>query len=119
MYKAYVRPVQFENSNLRAYADVRIGDCMTVRNVKIVEGQNGLFASMPSIAGKEAGTYSPICVIDKDLWPLFNERLIDAYQKALTIQQEETPEMAQDESSDPQVIEDAEATPEPAYEQML
>ena len=42
-----IRKVEDEGK-LRAYVTVTFDNCFVVHNVKIIEGQNGLFIAMPS-----------------------------------------------------------------------
>ena len=42
-----IRKVENEGK-LRAYVTVTFDDCFVVHNVKVIEGQNGLFIAMPS-----------------------------------------------------------------------
>jgi stage V sporulation protein G len=36
------------NKKLKAYATVTFDDCFVVRNIKVIEGSNGLFVAMPA-----------------------------------------------------------------------
>ncbi len=44
---------------LKAFANVIIDDCFIIRNIKIIEGKNGLFIAMPSQRTKN-GEYRDI-----------------------------------------------------------
>jgi len=37
-----------DNSKLKAYVTVTFDDCFVVHNIKIIQGQDGLFLAMPS-----------------------------------------------------------------------
>ncbi len=52
-----VRPVNDER--LRAYVSITIEDALVIKDIKIVEGKNGLFVSMPSRRNK-SGKYQDI-----------------------------------------------------------
>lgn len=47
-----VYPVQ-ESGRLKAYATMVFDDCFIIRDLKIIEGDNGLFVSMPSRRRKD------------------------------------------------------------------
>lgn len=49
-----------DNGSVKAIASVNFGDCFAVKGVKVMEGKNGLFVSMPSQKGKD-GNYHDIC----------------------------------------------------------
>lgn len=40
------------DSNVKAYVSATIGNCFAVRGMKLVEGKNGLFLSMPNYQKK-------------------------------------------------------------------
>lgn len=73
-----IRLVNMENSNLCGFADVTIDGNITIRNVKIVEGKNGLFASMPSVKGRN-DYYEPIVTMEKDYYQKFSDLVVDDY----------------------------------------
>lgn len=51
---------QEEPSSLRAIADVTLGGCFGVRGIRVMDGDTGLFVSMPRRKDKE-GQYRDIC----------------------------------------------------------
>lgn len=44
------------DSNVKAYVSATIGNCFAVRGMKLVEGKNGLFLSMPNYQKKTSAT---------------------------------------------------------------
>ncbi len=67
---------------LRATASVNIYGDFAVRGVKVMEGTNGLFVSMPSY--KSGNDYKDICFpCTKEAKAEFDKAVIDAYQQAL------------------------------------
>lgn len=51
-----VRVYPVEEERLRAYATITFDDCFVVRNLKVIQGNNGLFVAMPSKRRRD-GTY--------------------------------------------------------------
>jgi stage V sporulation protein G len=47
-------PKEDEDKKLRAFATVTFDDCFVVRDLKIIEGNKGLFVAMPSRRTKQA-----------------------------------------------------------------
>ncbi|MCM8769837.1 MAG: septation protein SpoVG family protein [Candidatus Omnitrophica bacterium] len=43
-----VSPIHSSNSRLRAYVSVTFDNAFVVRDIRIIEGKNGLFVAMPS-----------------------------------------------------------------------
>ena len=67
---------------LRATASVNIYGDFAVRGVKVMEGTNGLFVSMPSY--KSGNDYKDICFpCTKEAKAEFDSALLSAYQQAL------------------------------------
>ena len=53
--KVFIRPAE----PLKAFANIVIDDAFIIKNIKIIEGKNGLFIAMPSQKGKN-GEYRDI-----------------------------------------------------------
>ena len=71
-------------STLRANASVNIYGDFAVRGVKVMEGTNGLFVSMPSYKAGN-GEYKDICFpCTKEAKAEFDNAVISAYQQTLT-----------------------------------
>ena len=43
-----VRKIEKENSRMKGIASVLIDDCFAVHDIRIIDGDNGLFIAMPS-----------------------------------------------------------------------
>ena len=77
------------NGSIKAIASVNFGDCIAVKGVKVMEGKNGLFVSMPSQKGKD-GNYHDICFpITADFRNQLNNAVEQAYHQAITQVQEQ------------------------------
>lgn len=78
-----VRVNTFEsNSNVKAYASVTLCECFAINGIKIVEGKNGLFVSMPQrLTGKgRNGGYKDICFpITKEFRDELCTAILDEY----------------------------------------
>jgi len=76
-----IRPV--EDDKLRAYVSITIEDAFVVKDIKIVEGHNGLFVSMPSRRRKN-GKYQDIAhPINSDFRKQLEDKVFDEYEKEL------------------------------------
>ena len=76
--KIYIR----DEAKLKAYATIVIDNCFIIRNLKVIQGNNGLFIAMPS-RKRPDGTYKDI------VHPLNNEtrqeietKIISKYEEA-------------------------------------
>lgn len=74
-----VRPI--EDEKLRAYVSLTIENALVIKDIKIVEGKNGLFVSMPSRRRKN-GKYQDIAhPINSIFRKTLEDRIFDEYRK--------------------------------------
>lgn len=69
--------------NLKAYASVCVEDKLLIKGIKIIDGVNGRFASMPSRKTRK-GEYADICFpITPEIRDDIEKAVLDAYSKKL------------------------------------
>jgi stage V sporulation protein G len=74
------RLYKFDNgSALKAFADVIIGEVL-VKGVRIIEGNNGLFVTMPKSQGKDGKWYPTVALVDKSMQGELQSIVLEAYQ---------------------------------------
>ena len=65
---------------LKAYATVTFDDCFVLHNVKLIEGEKGIFVAMPSRRTK-TGTYKDIAhPITPEFRSVLQEKILFAYE---------------------------------------
>ena len=68
--------------SIRATASANLNGVFAIRNIKVMEGKNGLFVSMPSF--KVGDDYKDIAFpVTKDFREKFNGAVLDAYEQRL------------------------------------
>ena len=78
-----VRVVEKENSKMRGFASVTLDDMFAVHDIRILEGDNGLFLAMPSKQIGE-GEYKDIAhPINQEARQMFSDAIIEEYKKEL------------------------------------
>lgn len=81
--KAEIRSIFQADSKMKAVANLVIEDCFVVKNVRVINGKNGLFVSMPSRQNSD-GKYSDICFpIRSEVREQIEKEVLDAYHEAL------------------------------------
>ncbi|WP_270809968.1 SpoVG family protein [Hungatella effluvii] len=71
-----------EESGIRGYASATIDGCLGIRGIKVVEGGNGLFISMPSRKGADG--YKDICFpVTREFSEQLRGAVLAAYNQAL------------------------------------
>ncbi len=68
------------SGNIKAFANVRFGGCLTVRGVKVVKGKNGVFVSLPSNPGKD-GRWFNVVEVDDDMKHELESKVLDSYER--------------------------------------
>ncbi|KJR47447.1 Protein of unknown function identified by role in sporulation (SpoVG) [Desulfosporosinus sp. I2] len=82
--KAEIRSIFQDSGKLKAVSNLVIEDCFVVKNVRVIDGKNGLFVSMPSRQNAD-GKYSDICFpIRSEVREQIEKEVLDAYHEALT-----------------------------------
>lgn len=72
-----------ENGRLKAYATVVFDDCFIVRDLKVIEGEKGLFISMPSRRRKDGSFRDIVHPLNADTRKMIEDSIIKEYTKAV------------------------------------
>lgn len=76
-----------ESRTLRATCDVTLGKTVTIHQVKIINGQSGLFVNMPT--RKVGNQYESICtILDENVKKEIRTALLEKYSQCNKSQQE-------------------------------
>lgn len=71
-----------EDGRLKAFANITFDDCFVVRGLKVIDGNDGLFVSMPS-RKRADGTYQDVAhPIENDTRHDIETAVLEAYDKA-------------------------------------
>ena len=77
-----VRKIEKEGSRMKGIASILLDDSFAVHDIRIIEGDNGLFIAMPS-RKNAAGGYRDIAhPINQEVRAMFEEAILEAYEKA-------------------------------------
>jgi stage V sporulation protein G len=72
-----------DHARLKAFVTVKVDECMIIRDVKVIEGNTGLFLSMPSKKMKD-GSYQdiahPLDILTREM---FEQVVFTEYRKAI------------------------------------
>ena len=76
------RIIRFEGTgSLRAFCDLGIGDLVVIKGVRVVDGKNGLFVSMPRQQGKNGKWFDSVEASSKDFKQELSRVVLDAYEQ--------------------------------------
>ena len=77
-----VGKIEKEGSRMKGIASVLLDDSFAVHDIRIIEGDNGLFIAMPS-RKNALGEYRDIAhPINPEVRAMFEEAILDAYENA-------------------------------------
>lgn len=83
-----VRKIEKEGSRMKGIASVLLDDSFAVHDIRIIEGDNGLFIAMPSrkttsgkgLNGETAGYRDIAHPINPEVRKMFEDAIFDAYK---------------------------------------
>ncbi len=78
-----VRLVNNNNDKLKAVASITIDDEIVVHDIKVINGRDGYFLSMPSRKTNEGEFKDIVHPIKTEVREMLKERIIAEYEKAL------------------------------------
>ena len=67
------------NGALKAFCDVAIAEAVLIKGVKVVEGKNGIFVSMPREQGKNGQWYEQFIPLTKEAREQLSQVVLEAY----------------------------------------
>ena len=77
-----VKKIDKENSRMKGIASVLLDDAFVVYDIRIIEGDNGLFIAMPSRQTSTGGYKDIAHPINTETRQMFEKAMLEAYEKA-------------------------------------
>lgn len=77
-----IRKIEKENSRMKGIASVLLDDEFAVHDIRIIEGDKGLFIAMPSRKTAAGGYRDTAHPITQEVRSMFEREILDAYEKA-------------------------------------
>jgi len=75
------RIYKLENSKYtKAFADVVINGEILIRGIRVVDGKNGLFVSMPQEQSKDKKWYDTVRCLNRDVRNMLTDEVLAAYR---------------------------------------
>ena len=84
-----VRKIEKEGSRMKGIASILLEDSFAVHDIRIIEGDNGLVIAMPSRKTATGGYRDIAHPINPEVRAMFEEAILDAYEKAEEPEKEE------------------------------
>ncbi len=77
-----VRKIEKEGSRMKGIASILLDDSFAIHDIRIIEGDNGLFIAMPSRKTATGGYRDIAHPINPDVRKMFEDAILDEYKKA-------------------------------------
>ena len=78
-----VRLLENNDSKLKAIASITIDSAFVIHDIKVIEGEGGIFIAMPSRKGSD-GLFKDIAhPINAESRAIVKDKIVEAYNKAL------------------------------------
>ena len=77
-----VRKIEKEGSRMKGIASVLLDDSFAIHDIRIIEGENGLFIAMPSKKTPTGGYRDIAHPINSEIRSMFEEEILKAYDEA-------------------------------------
>ena len=76
------RMYRFESDRpLKAFADIIVNDALLIKGIKVLEGKNGLFVSMPQEQAKDKKWYDSVRCLTQDVREQITEVVLAVYKE--------------------------------------
>ena len=76
------RLVRFDgDGTLRAFCDLAVGNVFLVKGLRVVDGKQGLFVSMPRQQGKDGKWYDTVRPLSKEAKAEVGRVVLEAYER--------------------------------------
>ena len=75
-----IRPFSSEDEKLRAFATIILNNAFVVKDLKVIEGNNGRFVAMPSRRGKNGVFHDIAHPLNQDIRDRIERVVLDAYE---------------------------------------
>lgn len=84
-----VRKIEKEESRMKGIASVLLDDSFAVHDIRIIEGDNGLFIAMPSRKTSTGGYRDIAHPINPEVRSMFEDAILEAYENAPDVEEDE------------------------------
>ncbi len=78
-----VRVFPVNEEKLKAYVTITFDDCFVVRDLKVINGNNGLFVAMPSKKRKDGTFKDTAHPLNNETRKMIEEKVLAEYEKEI------------------------------------
>lgn len=78
-----VRVFPIDEEKLKAYVTITFDDCFVVRDLKVINGNNGLFVAMPSKKRKDGTFKDTAHPLNNETREIIESKVLEEYRKEI------------------------------------
>ena len=78
-----------DETRMKGIASVLLDDCFVIRDIRIIEGKDGLFIAMPSRKTSTGGYRDIAHPINPEVRSMFEDAILEAYVNAPDVEENE------------------------------
>lgn len=78
-----IRPFTSEDEKLRGFATIVLNDAFVVKDLKIIEGNNGRFVAMPSRRGKDGVFHDIAHPLNQEVREIIEKAVLKAFEEEM------------------------------------
>jgi stage V sporulation protein G len=67
------------NGSTKAFCDLSVFDSLVIKGLRVVEGEKGLFVSMPREEGKDGKWYNTVIPLSREVKDEIDKLILEAY----------------------------------------
>ncbi len=71
---------QTDGNRIKAFVDLGVNDAILIKGIRVVDGKEGLFVSMPQELGKNERWYERVRCLNKEAKSIISQKVLEAYQ---------------------------------------
>ncbi|MDR0856475.1 MAG: septation regulator SpoVG [Clostridiales bacterium] len=79
-----IRLKKTDDTKVRAIASFTIDDCFVIHDIKVIDGNDGLFIAMPSRKTPEGEFKDIVHPLNSETRELLRDRIVEEYRKELS-----------------------------------
>jgi len=95
-----VRPCNKEDEKLKAFATITLNNCFVVTDLKVIQGNKGLFVAMPSRRRKDGKFRDIAHPLNRETRAMIEKRVLDLYHEEMKRLGGQPPAGAEEEYED-------------------
>ena len=70
-----------DGKKVKAFVDLGVNDALLIKGIRVINGKDGFFVTMPSEQGKNERWYERVRCLNKEVKGMIEQTVLDAYHR--------------------------------------